>query len=190
MIKVDALILIGKPGSGKGTQSGILKQKFRMEAIPYGDFFRNIASDKGFLADKVAASINKGEFLPYWMPSYVLINYLVNNHNDKTGIILDGAARSKEEAIIVHKVLSWFERDYKVIYIDVPDEVVISRLSERLQLLEREDDKPEHIKNRIDTYNQSVIPSIEYFREKGKLITINGNQSMEKVSADILEALQ
>jgi adenylate kinase len=190
MIKVDALILIGKPGSGKGTQSGILKQKFRMEAIPYGDFFRNIAADKGFLADKVAASINKGEFLPYWMPSYVLIDYLVNNHNDKAGIILDGAARSKEEAIIVHKVLSWFERDYKVIYIDVPDEVVISRLSERLQLLEREDDKPEHIKNRIDTYNQSVIPSIEYFREKGKLITINGNQSMEKVSADILEALQ
>jgi adenylate kinase len=190
MIKVNALILIGKPGSGKGTQSGILKQKFRMEAIPYGDFFRNIAADKGFLADKVAASINKGEFLPYWMPSYVLINYLVNNHNDKTGIILDGAARSKEEAIIVHKVLSWFERDYKVIYIDVPDEVVINRLSERLQLLEREDDKPEHIKNRIDTYNQSVIPSIEYFREKSKLITINGNQSMEKVSADILKALQ
>ncbi|MEY2986064.1 MAG: hypothetical protein RJB24_293 [Candidatus Parcubacteria bacterium] len=190
MVKVDALILIGKPGSGKGTQSGILKQKFRMEAIPYGDFFRSIASDEGFLANKVASSINKGEFLPYWMPSYVLIDYLVTNHNDKTGIILDGAARSKEEAIIVHKVLTWFEREYKVIYIDVPDEVVINRLSERLNLLEREDDKPEHIQNRITTYNNLVIPSIEYFREKGKLITINGDQSMEKVSADILESLK
>ncbi len=189
MKKVDALILIGKPGSGKGTQSGILKQKFRMEDIPYGEFFRNIASDKGFLANKVASSINKGEFLPYWMPSYVLIDYLLKHHNNKTGIILDGAARSKEEAIIVHKVLTWFEMEYKVIYIDVPDEVVINRLSERLELLEREDDKPEHIKNRIDTYNDLVIPSIEYFRGKDKLITINGNQSMEKVSADILKAL-
>jgi len=190
MIKVDALILIGKPGSGKGTQSGILKQKFRMEAIPYGDFFRNIAAEQGFLADKVAYSINKGEFLPYWMPSYVLIDYLIKNYNNKTGIILDGAARSKEESIIVHKVLTWFEINYKVIYIDVPDEVVIDRLSERLHLLEREDDKPEHIQNRITTYNNSVISSIEYFREKGKLITINGDQSMEKVSADILEALK
>ncbi|NBP56229.1 hypothetical protein EBU71_06795 [bacterium] len=190
MIKVDALILIGKPGSGKGTQSGILKQKFRMEAIPYGDFFRNIAAEQGFLADKVASSINKGEFLPYWMPSYVLIDYLIKNYNNKTGIILDGAARSKEESIIVHKVLTWFEINYKVIYIDVPDEVVIDRLSERLHLLEREDDKPEHIQNRITTYNNSVISSIEYFREKGKLITINGDQSMEKVSADILEALK
>ena len=59
-----------------------------------------------------------------------------------------------------------------------------------MHLLEREDDKPEHIQNRITTYNNSVIPSIEYFREKGKLITINGDQSMEKVSADILEALK
>jgi adenylate kinase len=190
MIKVDALILIGKPGSGKGTQSGILKQKFRMEAIPYGDFFRGVASDKGFLADKVASTINNGEFLPYWMSSYVLIDYLVTNHNNKTGIILDGAARSKEEAIVVHKVLTWFEREYKVIYIDVPDDIVINRLSERLHLLEREDDKPEHIHHRIDEHNKFVTPSIEYFRDKGKLITINGDQSMEKVSADILEALK
>lgn len=190
MIQFDALILIGKPGAGKGTQSGILKQKLRMESIPYGDFFRSIASDKGFLANKVSKTINNGEFLPYWMSSHVLIDYLVNNHNSKKGIILDGAARSKEEAIIVHKVLTWFEREYKVVYIDVPDEIVIERLSERLHLLEREDDKPEHIQHRIDTHNEFVMPSIEYFREKDKLITIDGSQSMDKVSEDILEALQ
>ena len=190
MIKIDALILIGKPGAGKGTQSGILKQKFRMETIPYGDFFRNVASKEGFLADKVANTVNNGEFLPYWMSSYVLIDYLIKNHNSKTGIILDGAARAKEEAIIVHKVLTWFEREYKVIYIDVPDEVAIARLSERLHLLKREDDKPEHIQHRLDAHNQFVIPSIEYFKDKGKLITIDGNQPMEKVSADILQSLQ
>jgi adenylate kinase len=190
MIKIDALILIGKPGAGKGTQSGILKQKFRMDTIPYGDFFRNVASEQGFLADKVAGIVNGGEFLPYWMSSYVLIDYLIKNHNNKNGIILDGAARAKEEAIIVHKVLTWFERDYKVIYIDVPDEVAIARLSERLYLLDREDDKPEHIQHRLETHNKFVIPSIEYFKEKGKLITINGAQPMEKVSADILKSLQ
>ena len=190
MIKVDALILIGKPGSGKGTQSGILKQKLRMDTIPYGEFFRSVAAEKGFLADKVASSINEGEFLPYWMSSYVLIDYLIKNHNNRGGIILDGAARSKEEAIVVHKVLSWFDREYKVIYIDVPDEVVIGRLSERLHLLEREDDKPEHIQHRLDAHNEFVLPSIEYFKEKGKLITINGDQSMDKVSYDILESLR
>jgi adenylate kinase len=190
MIKIDALILIGKPGAGKGTQSGILKQKLRMDDIPYGDFFRGVALDKGFLADKVAKTTNNGEFLPYWMASYVLIDYLIKNHNSKQGIILDGAARSKEEAVVVHKVLTWFEREYKVIYIDVPDEIAINRLSERLNLLNREDDKPEHIQNRLDTHNQFVIPSIEYFKEKNKLITINGDQAMDKVSEDILKSLQ
>lgn len=190
MIKIDALILIGKPGAGKGTQSGILKQKLRMESIPYGEFFRSVASDTGFLANKVSHITNNGEFLPYWMASYVLIDYLIKNHNSKTGIILDGAARSKEEAIVVHKVLNWFEKDYKVVYIDVPDDVAVARLSERLNLLNREDDKPEHIQHRIDAHNEFVIPSIEYFKEKGKLITIDGNQSMHQVSEDILKSLQ
>jgi adenylate kinase len=190
MKQVDALILIGKPGAGKGTQSGILKQKLRMEAILYGEFFRGIASHEGFLSHKVGSVIDNGELLPYWIPSYVLIDYMINDAHTEQGIILDGAARSKEEAIIVHKVLTWFEREYYVVYIDVPDEVSTARLSERLELLNREDDKPEHIQKRLDTHNELVVPAIEYFKEKGKLITVNGNQSMELVSADILKALQ
>lgn len=190
MKNVDALIMIGKPGAGKGTQSGILKHKLRMEPIPYGEFFRGIASHKGFLGNKVKDTINQGSFLPYWMSSYVLIDYMVNNIHENTRIILDGAARTKEEAIVVHKVLTWFEREYKAIYIDVPDEVVINRLSERLNLLDREDDKPEHIQKRLDTHNELVVPAIEYFKSKDKLITINGDQSMELVSRDILEALK
>ena len=190
MKKVDALILIGKPGAGKGTQSGILKQKLRMEAIPYGEFFRGIANQEGFLSQKVGSLMDNGEFLPYWIPSYVLVDYMINASNPNQGIILDGAGRSREEAIVVHKVLTWFEREYSVVYIDVPDDVAIARLSERLDLLHREDDKPEHIQKRLDTHNELVVPAIEYFKEKGKLITVNGNQSMELVSADILKALQ
>jgi adenylate kinase len=68
--------------------------------------------------------------------------------------------------------------------------VATARLSERLDLLNREDDKPEHIQKRLDTHNELVVPAIEYFKEKGKLITVNGNQSMDLVSADILKALQ
>ena len=190
MKNIDALIMIGKPGAGKGTQSGILKQKLRMEPIPYGEFFRNIASQSGFLGDKVKNTIDEGSFLPYWMSSYVLIDYMVHHMSQHTRIILDGAARTKEEAIVVHKVLTWFEREYVAVYIDVPDAVAIERLSERLDLLDREDDKPEHIQNRLDTHNELVVPAIEYFQEKGKLITINGDQPMESVSADILKALQ
>ena len=190
MKKVDALILIGKPGSGKGTQSGILKQKLRMESIPYGEFFRRIANQEGFLSQKVGSLIDNGEFLPYWIPSYVLVDYMINDSNSNQGIILDGAARSREEAIVVHKVLTWFEREYYVVYIDVPDDVAIARLSERLDLLHREDDKPEHIQKRLDTHNELVVPAIEYFKEKGKLIIVDGNQSMDLVSADILKALQ
>ncbi len=190
MKNIDALIMIGKPGAGKGTQSGILKQKLRMEPIPYGEFFRNIASQSGFLGDKVKNTIDEGSFLPYWMSSYVLIDYMIHHMSQHARIILDGAARTKEEAIVVHKVLTWFEREYVAVYIDVPDEVAIQRLSERLDLLEREDDKPEHIQKRLDTHNELVVPAIEYFQEKGKLITINGDQPMESVSADILKALQ
>jgi len=189
MQSIDTLILLGKPGAGKGTQSGILKQQLRMEPIPYGEFFRNIASQESFLSHKVKNIIDDGYLLPYWIPSYVLIDYMIHHSSQKQGMILDGAARVKEEAIIIHKVLTWFERSYKVVYIDIDDEVVIERLTIRKNLLDRVDDEEAHIRNRLKEYHNSISPVLEYFESKDALITVNGNQSMEAVSKDILKSL-
>lgn len=187
--EINTLIMLGKPGAGKGTQSGILKERLRFSIVGYGEFFREISKKKNFVSNKVKTTIEKGDLLPYWFPSYVLMEKLFNKLGREDSVILDGAARSKREAELVHEVLGWFERPYKAIYIDIPDEVAIERLTERKNLIHRADDELEHIQNRLEAYREIVIPAIEYFKEQGTLITIDGNKSMELVSKDILNSL-
>ena len=181
--------MLGKPGAGKGTQSGILKERLRFQPIGYGDFFRGLAKEDTFVSRKVKETIDKGNLLPYWFPSYVLMEKMFHELTDDQDIILDGAARSRKEAEVVHDVLTWFERPYRAIYIDIPDQVAIDRLTERRNLINRADDDEEHIKTRLQAYHETVIPAIEYFREVGSLIEINGAQSMEAVSDEILDRL-
>lgn len=187
--EINTLIMLGKPGAGKGTQSGILKERLRFSIVGYGEFFREISKKKNFVSSKVKSTIEKGDLLPYWFPSYVLMEKLFNKLGREDSVILDGAARSRKEAELVNEVLNWFERPYKAIYIDIPDKVAIERLTERKNLIHRADDELEHIENRLEAYREIVIPAIEYFREQGTLITIDGNKSMELVSKDILNSL-
>jgi len=187
--EINTLIMLGKPGAGKGTQSGILKERLRFSIVGYGEFFREISKKKNFVSNKVKSTIEKGNLLPYWFPSYVLMEKLFKELGREDSVILDGAARSRKEAELVNEVLNWFERPYKAIYIDISDEVAIERLTERKNLIHRADDELEHIQNRLEAYRDVVIPAIDYFREQGTLITIDGDKSMEAVSRDILNSL-
>lgn len=187
---IKTLVMLGKPGAGKGTQSGILKEHLRFSPVGYGDFFRNLSKQDTFVAKKVGETVDSGNLLPYWFPAYVLMEKMFNDVKPGQGIILDGAARSVEEAKILHEVLTWFERPYKAIYIDISDDEVVRRLTERQHLSGRADDDPEHIKTRLEAFHRDVIPAVEYFKEQGTLLTVDGAQSMDKVTHDMLETLQ
>jgi adenylate kinase len=187
---IKTLVMLGKPGAGKGTQSGILKEHLRFSPVGYGEFFRNLSKQDTFVARKVGETVDAGKLLPYWLPSFVLMDKMFNEIQPGQGIILDGAARSVAEAKILHEVLTWFERPYKAIYIDISDEEVIKRLTERQHLSGRADDDPEHIQTRLLAFHRDVTPAVEYFKEQGTLLTVNGDQSMDRVTQDILSSLQ
>jgi adenylate kinase len=186
---IKTLILLGKPGAGKGTQSGILKQRMRFSTIGYGDFFRSMTQNDNFIAKKIKQTLDKGDILPYWFPSYVLADHLLNKIAPDEPVILDGAARSRKEAEFIHELLDWFERPYRALYIDISDQVAVARLNSRRELIHRADDDAEHIQNRLRAYHHTVIPAIDFFREQGNLIEINGDQSMEGVSKEIIQKL-
>ena len=181
--------MLGKPGAGKGTQSGILKERLRFSIIGYGDFFRGLSKKDTFVSRKVKETIDTGSLLPHWFPSYVLMDKLFHTIETEEAIILDGAARSRKEAELTHEVLTWFERPYKALYIDISDQEAVDRLTSRRELINRADDDEEHIKTRLEAYHNTVIPAIEFFREQGTLIEINGAQGMEEVSREILTRL-
>ncbi len=186
---IQTLIMLGKPGAGKGTQSGILKERLRFSIIGYGDFFRGLSKQDTFVSRKVGETINQGSLLPHWFPSYVLMDKLFHTIETEEAIILDGAARSRKEAELTHEVLHWFERPYKALYIDITDQEAVDRLTSRRELINRVDDDDDHIKTRLQAYHNTVIPAIEFFREQGTLIEINGAQRMEEVSREILGKL-
>lgn len=187
---IKTLVMLGKPGAGKGTQSGILKEHLRFSPVGYGDFFRNLSKQDTFVAKKVGETVDSGNLLPYWFPAYVLMDKMFNDIKPGQGIILDGAARSVGEAKILHEVLTWFERPYKAIYIDISDDEVVKRLTERQHLSGRADDDPEHIKTRLEAFHRDVIPAVEYFKEQGTLLTVDGAQSMDKVTHEMLGKLE
>ncbi len=187
---IQTVIMLGKPGAGKGTQSGILKERMRFSIVGYGDFFRGLSKEDTFVSRKVKKTVDTGNLLPHWFPSYVLMDKLFNQIESDESIILDGAARSRKEAELTHEVLEWFERPYKALYINISDEEAVARLTSRRELINRADDDEEHIKTRLAAYHNTVIPAIEFFREQGTLIEINGDQGMEAVSREILTKLK
>lgn len=190
MSQLQTIIMLGKPGAGKGTQSGILKERLRFSIVGYGDFFRGLTGEDTFVGKKVKQTVDQGYLLPYWFPSYILMNKLMTEIESEQSIILDGAARSYKEAQLAHDVLTWFERPYRAIYIDISDEEAIKRLTDRRELIHREDDDESHIATRLQVFHETVTPAVDYFREMGTLIEINGEQPMEDVSYEVLTKLQ
>jgi adenylate kinase len=186
-LQYQTLVFLGKPGAGKGTQGRMLAQTYEFEVFSSGDTFREMASRDTFLGHKVSRIVNQGELMPYWFAGFVFQDKVINHLEPDQPIIFDGAARKRPEAELVHDVLQWFERDYRAVYIDISDEEAKQRLSERGETSNRADD--EHIQTRLDAYHEEVVPAINYFKEVGTLVSINGEQTEENVLAEIEEKL-
>lgn len=210
------IILMGAPGSGKGTQAEFLKNKLGIPHISTGEIFRENMKNNTDLGKRAGEYIVKGLLVPDEVTCDMLFNRL-EEEDCKNGYILDGFPRTIHQAVILDKQLT--AKGYaidKVINIHVPDENVIRRLSGRRvcsncgatyhidyekptkeglcdvcgsALIQRKDDSPDTIKARLVTYHQSSEPLIGYYKEKGLLAVIDGTRDVDHVSQDILTAL-
>ncbi|HET8574950.1 MAG TPA: nucleoside monophosphate kinase [Candidatus Paceibacterota bacterium] len=186
--KYKAFAMLGKPGSGKGTQSALLSKVTGYDTYSSGQRFRDLAAEGGPLGERIGNVLDNGGLMPYWFASFVFEEKALYTHSDK-GIIFDGVARKAPEAELFHDVMTWLGRPYVAFYIDVSDEEAIHRLLKRKDIQHRKDDEEAAIKTRFDNFQKEVLPAVEIFRKHGTLLEVNGEQSAEQVFEEIIEKL-
>ena len=177
------LVLLGPPGSGKGTQASRLAAKYGIPAIATGDILRAQVEAGTRLGTQVKAYLDRGELAP---DSLVIdiIRHRLADPDTLRGFILDGFPRTVRQAEALDVLLIELERPLDaVLYLDVDRQALLDRLGHRAEIDQRSDDRPDVIAHRIDVFLDQTAPLIDYYRQQSKLRLIDGTQSPEQVAA-------
>lgn len=187
---VSIVLFIGKPGSGKGTQTELLAKKLGWDTLSSGDIFRKLRVKEGPLGDKVRAVYDEGLLHPDWFPTYLFDEYILNA-DPKKGLIAEGFCRSIPQVESFDEVLAWLGRKYAVIELTVSDEEAMRRQTHRNKSDERADSNTEEkIRIRLHEYHANTEPVLDVFRKKGVLIEVDGEKSPEEIAQEINAKLQ
>jgi adenylate kinase len=180
------LVLLGPPGSGKGTQAAILSEKYGIPAISTGDVLRAQVEAGTPLGKRVKAYLDRGELVP---DSLVvdLIQHRLSDPDTQQGFILDGFPRTVPQAQALDTMLTALDRPLDaVLYLQLDPQAV----RERLGLRHRGDDRESIIKHRLDVFLEQTAPLVSYYQEQGKLKLIDGSQPPEAVAAGIEDVIR
>lgn len=180
------LVLFGGPGSGKGTQSAKIMDRYSLYHISTGEVLRDHIA-RGTELGKVADSyISKGQLIPDELMVQILADVLDNSASAKKGVVFDGFPRTVPQAHALDKMLE--ERGMKldgVIGLEVPDEELMQRMIERGKATGRADDNPDTIKNRIDVYHSQTQPLREHYKGQGRYKGIDGTGDVDEIFSRI-----
>lgn len=193
-MKPQAFVFFGIVGSGKGTQVKLLmdflKSQAGLESVyaGTGEGFRALIASGSYTGSLVKETIAKGELVADFLTDAIFTNILITNLTSEKNLVTDGYPRTVLQSELFEEMMVFFKHDkINIIYIEVGKEEAMKR-----NLLRgRHDDTREGIAKRFDEYVNNVIPAMNYFKgKKGYTIyTINGEQPVEKVHADIIKAL-
>jgi len=182
------LIILGPHGAGKGTQAKLISEKYGIGRISTGDIFRDhIKNDTGF-GKKVKKYMDTNVYVPDKLVD-VVIGVNLKKYKSR-GVILDGYPRTLTQAEFLDRLLA--ELGIKldaVINLKVDKEELIKRMMKRAEEEKRSDDTEQGIRSRMHEYETKAEPVIDYYRKRGKVTDINGDQSVEKVFKDIRQVL-
>jgi adenylate kinase len=183
------LLLIGPPGSGKGTQGQMLSDRFGLVHIAAGDLLRDEVAKESEIGNAVAEYLNRGELVPDEVIIELLMPVIVHavEHN---GYVLDGFPRSVGQALVARKLAEEAgATPDAVIYLDAERDELVRRILERAKVEGRSDDTEDVIKNRLTVFDEATLPLVDYYRGRGLLHVIDANQTEEKVQEHILAAV-
>lgn len=189
-MNTKTVLLLGRPGSGKGTQTALLAERLGWKTLSSGNIFRAMREKEGPLGEKIRATYDAGIIFPSWFPGYLFLDSILNLPLEN-GIICEGFSRSFDQAELFDEVLKWLGREYVVFNLGVSEEVALQRQLGRNETDARTDsDTPEKIQKRFAEYTAKTEPVLAFFKEKGTLIEINGEETPEHIAAELYEKLQ
>ncbi|WP_457548741.1 adenylate kinase [Archaeoglobus sp.] len=211
------IILLGPPGGGKGTQAKKIVEKYGVPHIATGDILREAVAKGTELGKKAKEYMDRGELVPDEIVIGIVRERLKQPDCEK-GFLLDGFPRTIKQAEALDEMLKELGKSIDVvIYIDVPEEEVVKRITYRRtcrncgavyhliyappkednkcdkcggELYQRDDDKEEVVRQRFKVYMENTAPLIEYYEKKGLLYRVDGTKSIDEVFAQIDEILQ
>jgi adenylate kinase len=184
------VLLIGPPGSGKGTQGERLAARLGLEHLAAGDLLRAEVAEGTPLGRQVADLMRRGELVP----DSVILELLMPRvlaAAEADGYLLDGFPRSVEQAREARELAAREGAGPDaVIYLDAPREELVRRILARAEKEGRADDNPETVTNRLRVFDEATAPLVDHYRERGLLHVVNADQDADAVTADILAALR
>ena len=211
------IVMLGAPGAGKGTQAVNIAKEYGIPHISTGDIFRANIKNQTELGMKAKAYMDKGALVPDDITIGMLLDRIADN-DCADGFVLDGFPRTIPQAESLKAALSLQDaRIDHAVDIEVPDEVITNRMSGRrscpkcggtyhivfnppvkegicdncgTELVQRADDKPETVLERLKTYHEQTQPLIDFYRNEGVLDTVDGTKKPAEVLSDILGALK
>lgn len=211
------LVLLGAPGSGKGTQADHLQRELELTHIASGDLFRDHLQRKTELGIRASEYMARGALVPDPI-TIAMLRERVSQPDTVHGVLLDGFPRTMEQAIALNEMMTELGREIAaVLYVEVPDEALIERLSGRLicrecqvpfhrtanpfrscpygrctgeHLYQRADDAPETVKARLVTFHRQTEPVIDYYRLINLLVTVPGDGPVDQVKQATLDAIR
>lgn len=190
MEKIDTVLFVGRPGSGKGTQAKRLCEKMGWTHFSTGDRFKALRDEDSALGRQVREAYDAGRLLPDWFATYLFEDQILALSREQ-GIVCDGYPRSLAQAHVFDEILAWMNRPYVVLDLMVTEEEAIRRQLERAKVEHRPDSSSEEkIRVRMETYETATQPILDFFREKGLVTEIDGEQAPEGVERAIASALR
>ncbi len=188
------IVFYGPEGSGKGTQAKLLSEKFGLPILSSGDLVRDAAAnDKGIIGEVCRQALSEGKYVAD-SEMFVLWKWHLKTEVAKGGWIMDGFPRNVEQAkFLDDKIDKYGYKVERVIYLNLSEDESKIRLLKRARPLHEGSteltDSPERIKQRLSIYKEGEKAVLDFYREKGILVTINADNAIEKVCEDILRAV-
>ena len=183
------IVIFGAPGSGKGTQSERIVEKYGINHISTGDVLRAEIKNGTELGKTAKGYIDQGQLIPDELMIDIL-GSVFDSFKDSKGVIFDGFPRTIAQAEALKKMLAERGQDVSIMVdLDVPEEELMVRLIKRGKDSGRADDNEETIKKRLHVYHSQTSPLIDWYKNEKKYQHINGLGTMEGIFADICEAV-
>ncbi len=184
------VILLGAPGAGKGTQGVRLAEHYGVAHVSSGDILRQHVADGTELGRRVAAHVAAGELVPDDLVLAV-VGRAVGEAMETGGYLLDGFPRTLDQAERAYALAARSQvTAHAVLFLAVPDEVAAARLAERSVTSGRVDDaSPEVIRHRLEVFHEQTVPLLDFYRDRGVLVTVDATPPPDRVAADVVAAL-